>query len=224
MERRRQVDDRAQFRFDLGRIFLRHNPSVQAESHAIRHHIGVDSARYETDRHLRRAYPGHRRGPRLKADPPFIKSGQDCVRRFKGVDAGRGPGGVRRAAKDLDLQVKRAIMRVHHRVREASADRQIWLREALLEQITRANLAARLFVVGNVQFDCSIERRAAFFEGQHGEGVSRNVRLRHGGSAPDHPIVDDLGAVWVVRPARTRRHHVAMRVERDRRAPAGIGA
>ena len=106
MERRRQGDDRAQFRFDLGRIFLRHNAPVEAEDHAIRHHIGVDPARYETDRHLRRAYPGYRRGPRLKADPPVIKSGQDRVRRFERVDAGRGAGGVSRAAEDLDLQVK----------------------------------------------------------------------------------------------------------------------
>ena len=110
-------------------------------------------------------------------------------------------------------------MRVDDRIGEARADRQIRTREALLEQITRADLAARLLVIGDVQFDRAVERRAALFERQHRERVSRNVRLRHRGSAPNHPAVDNLRAVRVVRPARTRRHHVAMRVERDRRPP-----
>ena len=109
-------------------------------------------------------------------------------------------------------------MRVDDRVGEASADREIRTREALLKQVARADLAARLLVVGDVQFDRAIERRAALFKRQHGEGVSRNVRLRHGGSAPNHLPIDNLGPVRIVRPARTRRHHVAMRVERDRRA------
>jgi hypothetical protein len=114
--------------------------------------------------------------------------------------------------------MKAAVMGVDDRVGEAGADRQVRMGEAILEQIARADLAARLLVIGDVQFDRAVERRAALFESQHGERVSRNVRLRHCRSAPDHPAVDNLGAVRVMRPARTRRHHVAMRVERDRRA------
>ena len=123
-----------------------------------------------------------------------------------------------RAAEDLDLQMQAAVVGVDDRVGEARADREIRTREALLEEIARADLAARLLVIGDVQFDRAVERRAALFERQHREGVSRDVRLRHRGSAPDHPAVDDLRAVRVVRPARARRHDVAMRVERDRRA------
>src|SRR5277367_1783485 len=96
-----------------------------------------------------------------------------------------------RAAKDLDFEVKGAVMGVDNRIGEAGADRQIRTREAALEQMTRADLAARLLVIGDVQFDRAIERRAALFESQHGEGVSRDVRLRHRGSAPNHPAVDD---------------------------------
>ena len=125
---------------------------------------------------------------------------------------------MRRAPKDLDLQVKGAVVGVDDRVGEASADRQIWTRQTLLEQIARADLAARLLVVSYVQFDRAIERRAAFFESEHRECVSRNVRLRHCGSAPNHPAVDDSRAVRVVSPAGARRHDVAMGVERDRGA------
>ena len=122
-----------------------------------------------------------------------------------------------RAAEDLDLEVKAAVMGVDDRIGEASADRQIRTREAVLEQIKRADLAARLLVIGDVQFDRAVERRAALFERQHRERVSRNVRFRHCSSAPNHPAVDNLRAVRVVRPAGARRHHVAMGVKRDRR-------
>jgi hypothetical protein len=60
---------------------------------------------------------------------------------------------VSRAAKDLDLQVKGAIVRVDDCVREPSADRQIRTREAVLEQVARADLAACLLVISDVQFD-----------------------------------------------------------------------
>jgi hypothetical protein len=138
----RTGDDRAQLRLDLGRIFLRHNAAVQSEGHAIRHHIGVDSARYEPDRHLWRAYSGDSRSARLKPAAPAIKGRKDRVRRFESIDAGRGTGGVRRAAEGLDFEVKGAVVRVDNRVREPSADRQIRTREAVLEQIARADLAA----------------------------------------------------------------------------------
>ncbi len=201
----------------LGRLLLRHDAPVEAEGHAIGHDIGVDPARNEPDRHLWRADAGYRGRPRLEPAAPAVKRGKDRVRRFERVDAGRGAGGMGGAAEDLDLEMKAAVMGVDHRIGEARADRQIRTREAVLEQVARADLAARLLVIGDMQFNRAIERRATCLERQHGESVSRNVRLRHRRAAPDHPAVDDLRAVRIVRPARTRRHHVAMRIERDRR-------
>ena len=120
---------------------------------AIGHDVGVDPARDEPDRHLRRADAGNRRGPRRKAAAPAVEGGEDRVRRFERVDAGERTGGVGRAAEHLDLEVQAAVVGVDDRVGEAGADREIGPRQALLEDIARADLAARLLVVGDVQFD-----------------------------------------------------------------------
>ena len=122
-----------------------------------------------------------------------------------------------RAAQDLDLEMQAAVVGGHHRIGKARPDREVRLRQALLQNPARADVAAGLLVVGDVQFDRPVQRRAAFFQREHGEGVGGDVGLRHGGAAPDHPAVDDLGAVRVARPARPRRHDVAVGVERDRR-------
>src|SRR6185437_10224894 len=87
------------------------------------------------------------------------------------------------------------------------------------DEIARADLAARLLVIGHVQFDRAVELGPALFKRKYGEGVSGDVRLRHRDTAPDHPAVDDFCAVRVARPARSRRHHVAMGVEGNCRPP-----
>ena len=152
--------------------------------------------------------------PRASHKAPTEPRSPLRARRRRSRGGRRGPSG-----QDLHLQVKAAVMRVDDRIGKAGADRQIGTREALLDQPARADLAARLLVIGDVQFDRAVEPRAAFLDGQHGEGVSGDIRLRHRRPAPDHPAVDDRRAVRIVRPPRPGRHHVAMRIERDRRAP-----
>ena len=125
---------------------------------------------------------------------------------------------MRRAAKDLDLEMQTAVVGVDDGVGEARADGEVRPRQPLLEKIARTDLAARLLVISDVQFDRAVERRAALVQRQHRKGVSGDVRLRHRRPAADHPAVDDLGPVGVVRPACARRHNVAMGIESDCRA------
>ncbi len=218
VERRRPGDHRAQLGLDRGRIFFRDHAPVEAEDDAIRHDVGVDPARDEANRHLRRADARNRGGPRLKPAAPAVEGAEDRIRRFERVDPGRGPGGMRRAAKDLDLEMQTAVVGVDDGVGEARADGEVRPRQPLLEKIARTDLAARLLVISDVQFDRAVERRAALVQRQHRKGVSGDVRLRHRRPAADHPAVDDLGPVGVVRPACARRHNVAMGIERDCRA------
>ena len=72
-----------------------------------------------------------------------------------------------------------------------------------------------------MQFDGAIEAAGIFFQRQQREGIGREIRFRHRRAAAIDRAALFLGAVGIVMPALPRRHHVAMRVERDHRAFAG---
>ena len=84
---------------------------------------------------------------------PGVEVAQDVVRGLERVDAGEGHRGVRGAAVDLHLEMQAAIVGVDHGVGEAGAEREVGFADALLDQPARADLAARLLVVGEVQLD-----------------------------------------------------------------------
>jgi hypothetical protein len=81
-------------------------------------------------------------------------------RRLQRVDAGVGHGGVRHLAVHRHLQLQATVVGVHHLVAEAGGDHQIGPGQAVLEQPARAELAAELLVVGEVQLDAALERHA----------------------------------------------------------------
>ena len=100
---------------------------------------------------------------------------------------------------------------------------RIGIADVLLDQPARADLAADLLIIGEVQLDGPLKPRAGLGGGpqrQKREGVGGEIGLRHRHAAAIHPAVDDLGAVRVAGPAFAGRHHVAMRVECDDRAVA----
>ena len=105
-------------------------------------------------------------------------------------------------------------MRIHHGVGEAGPDGEIGLREALAQDQARADLPARLLVVGHVQLDRAVQRGAHGLESLHGEGIGRDIAFGDRDAAPDHPPVHDVGRIGVMGPAFAGRHHVAMGVQR----------
>ena len=147
---------------------------------------------------------------------PLVKAAQNVSRGLQRVDAGPGHGRVRRAAVDLHLQVQAAIVGGGDRVGEARTQRQVGVADALLEQPARADLAADLLVVGEVQLDRAAEPRTlghGILQRQEREGVGGEVGLGDRDAAAVHPAVDDLGAVGLPGPALDGRDHVAMGVE-----------
>ncbi len=109
-------------------------------------------------------------------------------------------------------------MRGDDGVGEAGADRVIGAGDAAVEEPLRADRAARFLVVSEVQLDRPGERGAELLQGEEGIGIGGEVRFRDGDAAAIHPPVADLGAVRVGGPPLAGRHHIAMRIERDRRA------
>ena len=113
-----------------------------------------------------------------------------------------------------------AVVGDDHRVAETRADDRVGLRYALRQQPARTDLAALLLVVGQVQLDRALQGRAGFHQREQGEGVGGKIGLRHGDAAAEHLAIGDLGAIGIMGPARAGRDHVAMGVQRDRRAGA----
>jgi hypothetical protein len=119
--------------------------------------------------------PGIAETRALRAPPPGVERGQDDVCGFERVDAGERLGGVSRPAVDLDLEMQATVVGVDDAVGEPRADRQIGFGQALLDQPARTDLAARFFVVSDVQFDRAGELEARAFERHQRKGVARDV-------------------------------------------------
>ena len=90
----------------------------------------------------------------------------------------------------------------------------------MIEQPLRPDRPARFLVVGQMQLDRPGERPGERLQRKQGVGIGGKVALRHRHAAAIHPTVPDLGAVGIGGPALARRHHVAVRVQRDRRSRA----
>ena len=122
-----------------------------------------------------------------------------------------------------DLEMQAPVVRRRHRVREAGAEGVIRLAQPLLQQPSRPDVAAGLLIVGQMQLDAAVELDSVVRERLKREqrvGVGREVGLAHGNAAAIHHaamfgILDDGGAVGIMRPAQTGRDDIAMRVERD---------
>ena len=71
-----------------------------------------------------------------------------------------------------------------------------------------------------MQLDRAGQRHAALGERQQGEGICGDIGFGDGDAAAIHRAVDDRRAIGILRPARARRHDIAMGVERDGRAGA----
>ena len=90
-----------------------------------------------------------------------VEGAEDPRRRLQSVVARLRLRGMGRLAGDQDLEVQAAVVRGHDAVGEAGADREVGLGEALFQQPFRADRAARLLVVGQVQLGRARERSPA---------------------------------------------------------------
>ena len=120
-----------------------------------------------------------------------------------------------RAPAYLDFQMQAAVVGGNHGVGKAGADRQVWLCQSLIEQPFRPDLAARLLVIREMQFDGAGERHAGLPQRLEGKQIGGEVGFGDRGAAPVHPAVFYFGAVGVAGPALAGRHHVAVGIERD---------
>ena len=125
---------------------------------------------------------------------------------------------MRRASRDLDLEMQAAVVGGDNAVGEACRDDEIRLGDVLLDEIAGTDQAAGLLVEGEVQFDRARQRQAAVLQGQQRVGVGGEVGLGDGHAAPVHDAIHDFGGVGRMRPAVARRHHIAVRIERDGRS------
>ena len=120
---------------------------------------------------------------------------------------------MRHLAVHRYLHLQAAVVRRDHLVTEAGGDHQIRVNDLVLEQPGRADLAAELLVVGKEQLHATVSRSGHGFERPHRKGVGGEVALAHGRRTPIDGAVFDFAAVRVLRPAVTRRDHVAMRIQ-----------
>ena len=216
-------DVRAQRRFHVGRILLGDDAPVQPERDAIRNDVRVDAAFDQADDERRMRDAGHARADRRVRRAERIEAGQDAVRGLQRVDAALRLGRVARTSAHVDFEMQAAVVRRRDRVGEARADREVGVRHALREQPRRAEGAADLLVVGEMQLDGAIERRAERRRMQQRaqrKRVRGEIGFRHGDAASVHDAVAHDRRVRIHRPVLAGRHDVAVRVERDRRAAA----
>ena len=118
-------------------------------------------------------------------------------------------------------------MRRSDAVRKAGRDRIVRLGQVFVEQEPGSDVAAGFLVIGELQLDRAVELGALLLGGhqcQGGVGVGGEVRLGHRHAAAIHHRAmlapGNLAAVRVARPAKARRHHIAMRVHCDGRSTA----
>ena len=153
-----------------------------------------------------------------------VERGQQLVGGAERIDAGIRPGGVGGAPFHPHFQMQAAVMRDHDVVGEAGADGEVGLADPLLQQPARPDQAAGLLVIGQVQFDRTAQRQAAFLKRLERESVSREVGFGNRHATAIHDAVADFSAIGVRRPALARRDDIAMRVERHDRTGAELAA
>ena len=86
-----------------------------------------------------------------------VERGEHAGRRLQRVGAAFRHRGMGLAALHRDFEMQHAVVRGDHRIGEAGADREIGLADLLVEQPFRADEAAGLLVIGQMQFDRAVE-------------------------------------------------------------------
>ena len=226
--RRCGVDHATQIAFGVESGFFRNHATVKAEARQVRYHIGVDAALDQADVERGMVDAGDGGFLFCQFRTVGVQRLQDAGGRFDGVDAGVRHGGVRLLALDRDFQMQAAVVRGGDAVSEAGRDGVVGLAQALLQNPFGTDVAAGLFVIGELQFDGAVENHALFLrrdQGQQRPGIRGEIRLRHGHTAAVHDgtvfgVLNNFTAVGVLAPAEAGRHHVAVGVERDGRAAA----
>ena len=153
-----------------------------------------------------------------------IERDENAGGRLKRVDAGLRHGGMRLLAGNRHLEVQAAVVRGDDGIGEPGGDRGSGPGQLLVEQPFRADDAANLLVVGEVELERSPQLVAAggkSLERQQRPGVGGEVRFRHCDATPIHDgsvrTVLDHRAIGVEAPSQAGRHDVAVGVERDDR-------
>ena len=161
----------------------------------------------------------------LAADPPvqrvlLVQGLEDQRGGMQRVDSGVRHRRMPRLAVHRDFHLQAAVVAGDHLVAETCGDQQVRLGQALAQQPARAEFAAELLVVGEIQLHAALAIRLHRFDRPRGEGEGREVAFADGRGAAIELAVDDLAAIGVVGPALTGRHDIAVRVQTDRSAGA----
>ncbi|CAN6484085.1 unnamed protein product [Victoria cruziana] len=217
-------DGAAQAGFDLGRILFGDHAAIKFERHLARHDVGVGAAFDQTYIEVGVVDAFDCRAHLQIVGIELVERVQDVSRPLQRVDTAVWNGGMGHIALHSHLKLQAAVVGRDHLVAETGRDHQIRLGVAVLQQPARAKLAAKLFVVGEVQLDAAVLGFGDGLECPHCVRVGGEVALAHGGGAAVHLAVHHLGTIGVVGPAFAGRHHVTMGIERDGWATRAITA
>jgi hypothetical protein len=111
--------------------------------------------------------PAHRRAPAFQHAVVRIQRREQPVGGLQRVHARLRIGGVRSQAVQRHFHLQAAVVGGDHLVAEAGRDQQVGLGEALVQQPARTEFTAKLLVVGEVQLDTTLERRAQRLQRAH---------------------------------------------------------
>ena len=206
-------NDPAQRGLDFGRIFLGNHAAIELEADAARNHVGVGAAFDQPDVQIGVRDTFDRRAHLLVQRVLCVQGVEDAHGGLQGINARVGDGRVRHLAVDRDLHLQAAVVRGDDLVAEAGGNHQVRVNHFVPEQPARADLATKLLVVGEQQFDLPSLRSGHGFQRPHRKRVGRKVTLADRSRAAVDLSVFDFAAIGVVGPALARRDHIAVRIE-----------
>src|SRR5436190_24070238 len=90
-----------------------------------------------------------------------VETGENGSRSFERIDPGLRHGGMRLLSRDRYVEVQATVMRGHHRIGKSCCNHSVGFCQLLFQEPLRAKTAARLFVVGEMQFDSAANGEAA---------------------------------------------------------------
>jgi hypothetical protein len=218
------TDLACQRRLDLRRRFLGNDAAIDAEPDVVRDHVGVDAAFDQPHHERRRADARRRRAHGCVRFAQRVEIRKNAIRGLQRVDPLVGLRCVTGFADDLDLDMQAAVVRRRDAVGKSGRYREVRAAYSLTQQPCRANRAAHFLVVGEMQLDGAVEARTLggrCLQRPQRERVGREIGFGYGDATPVHHAIADLGAVGVGGPALSRRHDIAVRIERDR-PPAAV--
>ena len=210
--------------FNLHRVFLGDHAPVQLEHHFARNDVGVSAPFDAAHIQIGVVDAGDLRPDGFVKHILCIQRVQNLHRALQRIDTAFGNGRVRLSAMDGDFHLQAAIVGGDHLIAEAGGNQQVGFGELVTQQPARAQLTAKLFVVGEMQLDGAVQGDAQRLQRPHCEGKTRKVRLADRRCPAVNMAVHNGATVGVLRPAVTRWNHVAMGVERNRDAGAVVAA